>query len=201
MAPPEREPSLRLFVACELPSDVRAALEAIQRELRARGGEKLRYVRPEGIHVTLKFLGEVPRSRVAPIQEALATAVPTPAGLRLRPAALGAFGGRQRLRVIWIGLEGDTQKLAELASRVEGALEGLGFPRERRPFAAHLTLARVRDSATPDERARLAQAVEGYALPDMPEFIVERVSLMQSTLGPGGAIYRRLAAFPPEAGP
>ena len=199
MARPEREPSLRLFVACELPADVRAALEAIQRELRARGGERLRYVRSQGIHVTLKFLGEVPRSRVAAIQEALATAVPALPGLRLRPAALGTFGGRQRLRVIWIGLEGDTQRLAELASRVEEALERLGFPRERRPFAAHLTLARVRESATPEERAGLAQAVEGCPLPDMPEFIVERVSLMQSTLEPGGAVYRRLAAFPPQA--
>jgi len=200
MARPEREPSLRLFVACELPSDVRAGLEAIQRELRARGGERLRYVRPEGIHVTLKFLGEVPRSRVAPIQEALATAVPAPPRLRLRAGALGTFGGRQRLRVIWIGLEGDTQRLAELASRVEEGLERLGFSRERRPFTAHLTLARVHDSATPEERARLAQAVEGCPLPDMPEFIVERVSLMQSTLEPGGAVYRRLAAFPPQAG-
>jgi len=197
---PEREPSLRLFVACELPSDVRAALGAVQQELRARGGERLRYVRPEGIHVTLKFLGEVPRSRVAAIQEALPTAVPAPLGLRLRPAALGTFGGRQRLRVIWIGLEGDTQRLVEAASRVEGALEPLGFARERRPFAAHLTLARVREFATPEERARLTEIVEGCPLPDMPGFVVERVSLMQSILERSGAVYHRLAAFPAEAG-
>jgi 2'-5' RNA ligase len=199
MSTRDREPSMRLFVACELPSQVRAALEAAQGELRARGAEGLRYVRVEGIHVTLKFLGEVPRPKVSAIQEALGAAVPARPGLRLRPGGLGTFGGRQRLRVVWIGLEGDVEELAALASRVEKVLEPLGFPRERRPFTAHLTLARVRDSASPEERLRVVDAVEGCPLPAMPEFAVERVSLMQSILGPGGAVYRQLAAFPPEA--
>lgn len=190
----ESSQSLRLFVACELPDDVRQALRGVQDGLRRLGAEPLRWVRPEGIHVTLKFLGEVEASRVGAITDALAPAI-EPFELQLRPASVGGFGGA-RLRVVWVGLEGDVEPMAALAGRVEAALEPLGFPRERRPFAAHLTIARVPDRASPDDRRELANLIERYGAPSMPSMTLTQVNLMQSRLGPAGAVYQRLASFP-----
>ena len=190
---------LRLFVACELPDGVRRALGDVQDGLRRvlpRKDVRLRWVRPEGIHVTLKFLGEVEAARVGEIEGALARAI-EPFEARVRPAALGGFGGN-RLRVV--GLAGDIERLATLAGRIDEALGALGFPRERRPFAPHLTLARVPEDAPADERRALSQLLERYELPALPSMRLTEVHLIRSTLGPGGATYERLATFPPAEG-
>jgi len=199
--PPVRQagsggPSPRLFVACELPGEAKEALAAVQRLLQERGTEGLRWVRPEGIHLTLKFLGEVPARRLEAIERALARAVQEPFSLSVRLGRLGSFGGSTGLRVVWVGLEGDVEELARLAARVEGALDPLGFPRERRPFAAHLTLARVKEGASPQDRRRLFELVRSLEPPPLPGATLETVSLMQSTLEPGGARYQCLARFP-----
>jgi len=199
--PPVRQagsggPSPRLFVACELPGEAKEALAAVQRLLQERGTEGLRWVRPEGIHLTLKFLGEVPARRLEAIERALARAVQEPFSLSVRLGRLGSFGGSTGLRVVWVGLEGDVEELARLAARVEGALDPLGFPRERRPFAAHLTLARVKEGASPQDRRRLFGLVRSLEPPPLPGATLETVSLMQSTLEPGGARYQCLARFP-----
>ena len=189
-------PSLRLFVACELPGETREALAAVQRLLQERGAEGPRWVRPEGIHLTLKFLGEVPARRLKAIEAALERAVREPFSLSVRLGRLGSFGGSTGLRVVWVGLEGDVEALARLAARVEGALQPMGFPRERRPFAVHLTLARVKEGASPEDRRRLFDLVRSLELPPLPGATLEAVSLMQSTLEAGGARYQCLARFP-----
>ena len=189
------EPSpARLFVACELSDELRRALGGLQDDLRRLAGDGLRWVRPDGIHVTLKFLGGVEAARIESITAALAPAI-EPFELRLQPASVGGFGGA-RLRVVWVGLEGDVQGLAELAGRVEGALEPLGFPRERRPFAAHLTVARVRDETASQERRQLATLIERYEPQALPAVTFRQVRLVRSHLGPQGARYERLASFP-----
>lgn len=186
---------LRLFIACELPEEVRRGLEQVRAGLRRDGTERLlRWVRPDGVHLTLKFLGAVPRSDVGRVREALAGAV-EPFSCSVRAASIGTFGGA-RPRVIWAGLEGDTEGLAALAGRIDEATGQLGFPRERRPFAAHLTLARVREGAGDDERRRLALQVRGYRMPALPSMTLSEVALIESRLGPGGSVYHRLAAFP-----
>ncbi len=189
-------PSLRLFVACELPGEAREALATVQRLLQEQGAEGLRWVRPEGIHLTLKFLGPVPARRLEAIERALARAVSEPFRLSVRLGRLGSFGGSTGLRVVWVGLEGDVEALARLAAQVEGAMESMGFERERRPFAAHLTLARVKDEASPQDRRRLFDLVRALELPPLPGATLDALSLMQSTLEPGGARYQCLARFP-----
>jgi 2'-5' RNA ligase len=188
--------NLRLFVACELPQAARDALARLQEELRAQGAGRLRWVRPQGIHLTLKFLGDVPGGKVGAVKEALAAAIRSPFSLNLRLERVGSFGGRQRLRVVWVGLEGDTEELARLAAMVEEALGPLGFPRERRPFSPHLTLARVPDNFGVEERRRLADLLEGFQPSPLPSLTVSEVSLIQSFLEPTGARYQRLATFP-----
>jgi 2'-5' RNA ligase len=187
---------LRLFVAVDIPPDVKRliilTIEGLQHELAM---PSLRWVRPEGIHATLEFLGSTPESRVPEIKRALARSAEHVAGFELTPLGVGSFGGRN-VRVIWIGLGGDGGALSDLAEAVEEALEPLGFARDQRDFNAHLTLARVRDDATGADRARLHDALTRFDTPHFPSFRVTEFVLMQSILGEGGAHYRPLGKFP-----
>lgn len=185
----------RLFVALELPAEVRERLGELQRELRRQGLGHLRWVRPEGIHLTLKFLGETPVSRLAAIADALKEAVKGVPPLELGLGPAGAFGDRRGPRVLWVGLEGDLASLQELQRRVELAMVGLGFPREERPFAPHLTLARVPPEAVARSRGQIERALVALPVPRCL-LVLREVSLMRSQLQPGGAVYTRLEAFP-----
>jgi 2'-5' RNA ligase len=190
------EPTLRLFVACELPSEMRTALASLQEALRKKGAPRLRWVRPEGIHLTLKFLGAVPRDKVAAICEALAPTVQGIPPLALSLAEVGTFGDRRGARVLWVGMQGDLELLARLQQRVDKVLEPLGFPPERRAFSPHLTLARVPDDVGSSERQALRELAKATPAPTAPAVTIRELSLMRSILGPGGAVYERVVAFP-----
>jgi 2'-5' RNA ligase len=192
----DSEPTLRLFVACELPAEMKAALASLQDALRKKGAPRLRWVRPEGIHLTLKFLGAVPQEKAAAICEALAPTVQGIPLLALSLEEVGTFGGRRGARVLWVSTQGDLEPLGRLQQRVEKALEPLGFPPERRPFSPHLTLARVPDSAGSDERQTVWELAKTIEVPPAPAVTIDELSLMRSILGPGGAVYERVAAFP-----
>jgi 2'-5' RNA ligase len=187
---------LRLFVACELPAEMKAALAALQDALRRQGVPPVRWVRPEGIHLTLKFLGAVSPQRVTSISVALAPTVEGIRPLELSLGGLGTFGGRRGARVVWVGVEGDVERVAELQRRVEAALGRLGFPPESRPFSPHLTLARVPDHVGSGERERLWNLTRALTPPEAAPVTLRELSLMRSILGSGGAVYERLAAFP-----
>ena len=192
----ERPHTLRLFVAIELPDGTKRELtRTIERLRDAIGGDALRWVRPEGIHITLKFLGAVEPERVEAIHTALRIAVRDIAAFTLRPDGIGSFGGRRSLRVVWVGVGGDTEALSNTAAAVERALAPLGFPTEQRAFSAHLTLARVRDEAPASERERIHAATSSFRPPAFEAFHVKHVSLMRSTLGRGGAVYDAIGAF------
>ena len=188
--------NLRLFVAIELPEAWLASLTEAQRRLQQRlvaaGVPRLRWVHPEGIHITLKFLGNVAGERLPSIEEALAATIAEPPGLTLRLQDPGWFLSRRRVSVIWAGVGGDMAGLSRLAGRIDAACEPLGFTPERRPFAAHLTLARVPEGVelSPETLARQLQTLD---LAGGPPFRVRHVSLMLSRLGPGGSRYERLA--------
>lgn len=191
---PEPEQELRLFVAIELGAEVCRALGALQRELRNRGLDRLRWVRPEGIHLTLKFLGETPADRLPAIEAALEPAVAGVPPHELFLGRLGTFGGRNP-RVVWVSVEGKVEPLKRLHEQVEAAMGELGFPPEDREFRPHLTLARVRPEGARQVARALVEAVGSVAVPAIP-IVVRELSLMQSRLGPGGAVYTRLNAYP-----
>ncbi len=193
---PEQQP-LRLFVAVDLPRRVREALGRLAEELRGRhlrDLRDLRWVRPEGIHLTLKFLGDTPAERVPVIEESLAAAVRASAPFRLALGAPGTFGNRRGPRVLWVDVGGEVGRLRELQAAVERQLVEAGFPAEEREFSPHLTLARVRQPPAAGTAERVARALEGVSTPNA-EFEVEEVVLMRSTLQPEGAVYGRLATF------
>jgi len=186
---------LRLFVAVELGEEALRALASLQEALRREGLDGLRWVRPEGVHLTLKFLGETPADRVPRIEAALGEAVSSVPAHVLRLDGLGTFGGRRSPRVLWVGLQGDLEELQRLQRNVEAALAKAGFPREDRAFSPHLTLARVRPEAAASLGEPIARAMQVAPAPEA-SIAVREVSLMRSTLGPGGAVYDRLAVFP-----
>ncbi|MFH1058775.1 MAG: RNA 2',3'-cyclic phosphodiesterase [Pseudomonadota bacterium] len=184
---------MRLFVALELPEAVKAAAAGVMAELKQSGAD-LKWVDPANLHLTLKFLGEVDPKRLDDITAALAQALAGQPALILTPAGAGAFPGRGRIQVVWLGLVGQAAALAALAGRVESALTALGFAPEGRAFQAHLTLARARrgrgrgQPAAPPQA--LAQALAGLAAWQGPRFAAERVTLMESNLTAAGPIYR-----------
>jgi RNA 2',3'-cyclic 3'-phosphodiesterase len=192
--PPARgggEEPLRLFVAVILPDAWLAALAAMQASLR-RAGLDLRYVRPEGIHLTLKFLGETPAARLTEVENALVTVVAGARPCRIALGGGGTFGPARRPRVVWCDVEGDAPALVALAGAIDAALAADGFAREARPLSPHLTLARVPDRLPPSEAERIAPAAHALRAAAVPPFTVERIALMRSELGRGGARYTAL---------
>ena len=185
--------SLRLFVAIELPGEVRQALGRIQHELQRLGLEKLRWVRPEGIHLTLKFLGATPVEKAPAIENALAMSIAETAAHELSLGKLGTFGGG-RPRVLWVDLEGDVDAVRQLQERVESEMNGLGFEREARGWSPHVTLARVRPETAGEAAGAISRVITEIE-PPARVIPVHEVSLMRSTLRPNGAIYERIAAF------
>lgn len=187
----------RLFLAISLPAQVKERLAEVQREL-ARSGADVRWVRPEGIHLTLKFLGEVPPEKIEAIVAACEKAVKeaAPGALRLGVRGLGTFPPNRAPRVVWAGLTGDLTALARLKRALEEALVSLGFEREDRPFVPHLTLGRVKSArrreALLKEIARFRE--EEFFSPESIE--VCTLTLYQSTLHPEGAIYTALRKIP-----
>jgi 2'-5' RNA ligase len=187
--------TLRLFVAIELPGEVRAALNDLEHELQRHPGlNALLWVRPEGIHITLKFLGERPADHQPPIDTAVKRAVEGIQPFELRLGRLGTFGGSAP-RVLWVDVEGDTETLKRLQSQVERELRPLGFPTEKRDFAPHLTLARVQPERSRSVAQPLQAAIAQTAAP-AAVIPVREIVLMKSDLRPTGAVYTQLLAAP-----
>ncbi len=182
---------MRLFVAAEVPAELRQRLVELQERLR-EVPLALRPVVPTGIHLTLRFIGEVGQESLESLRAALAA--PADASLprfTLRASGLGVFPERGVPRVIWVALEGDRDAATRLAAAVEAAVVGCGLTPEARPFRPHLTVARVRGTKRGDWRGDLARLAEVR----LGEFAVDRYHLYESQLGPGGAAYRKLATW------
>ena len=183
---------IRSFIAIDFPDETRKALEDIQRELKqCRAG--VRWVKPSSIHLTLKFLGNIQPAQVEDIARAVAQEIRDQPPITLRPAGLGAFPSRRKPRVIWIGMEGEVQRLNGIQARIENALESFGFVREKRGFRPHLTIGRVKD------RRRLQSLVDAMATLDMEpfnSFDADEIILYKSDLRPTGAIYTKLHRMP-----
>src|SRR5690606_30724510 len=156
----------------------------------------VRWVRPEGIHVTLKFLGDVPRGSIADIQAALDEAVRGHSPFGLTAFGLGAFPNTRRPRVVWVGVEGAVRRLKALRRSVEETISPLGYPAEDRPFEPHLTLGRVERRASRGELDLIGDLVERSEIGELASWQVEAVSLMRSELKPGGAVYTEVYRAP-----
>jgi len=186
---------IRAFIAIELPSQIKAALSQLQGSLRTSKNASVKWVNPEGIHLTLKFLGNVDEAEIPELTKALAEAVRGVAPFSLQLGDPGAFPGNQAPRVVWVGIEGDIEPLRTLHNNIGRVLAPLGFPPEKRAFSPHLTLGRVREEASPGEKRRLGENVAALKTEVKLPFEVESLSLMRSKLTREGALYSCLASF------
>lgn len=191
----ETTETARLFVACEVPIDIQASIADVITSLKTHAGSDVRWVRPEGIHVTLKFLGEVPLKKLPAVKLAVQEAVVGHSPFELELSNIGLFGGREGLRIMWVGIAGDVLRLEALVRAVNAALKVVGFEPDRRPFRPHLTLGRVKDEVGTRRRAEIEVAVGKTVVPPV-SWRTAHVSLMRTRIGPGGASYDLLATFP-----
>jgi 2'-5' RNA ligase len=190
---------IRSFVAIELDEELRHQLSLIQRALKSKGvADLVRWVNPKGIHLTLKFLGNVPASRLQEIVLAVTHGKDGVMPFTIGFGGLGCFPTASRPNVIWVGVDGDTGTLGRLQAGIEGRLAVLGYPPEKRRYTAHLTLGRVDRRVTDSERRRLGDLIQAQTIGPLGEMQVHTVSLMKSELSPAGATYTRLAAVPLE---
>jgi RNA 2',3'-cyclic 3'-phosphodiesterase len=178
----------RLFVAVPLSEPARAAVSEVVERIRADEpeGRGVRWVRLDGLHVTLRFLGPTAESRVDDAASAVASAADGFAPFVIRIAGADAFPPVGRPRTIWMDLDHGVEDLAALAGRLDDALAGVGWERERRPFRAHLTLARADGvRAGPATVAALREAAAELAI----ESPISRIVLFESVTGSGRARY------------
>jgi len=181
---------IRAFIAIPIPGEVKAQALDIQTQFR-KAGLRLRWVKPHGMHLTLKFLGDIDRAQVAAIETALQTAAGTSPPLKLAAQGIGVFPAPKKARVLWIGVAGDTSALHAIHGRLENALEPLGFKPEKRRFSAHLTLARAKGRLDP---IQLVGGMETIGRFEPVWFEAREVALFRSDLKPDGAVYTKLAA-------
>jgi len=186
---------IRAFIAIELPDHIESALAELQNTLKKREAAAVKWVAPGSIHLTLKFLGNIRDDTVTSISDAISGATQGTAAFQLELTKTGVFPNPRAPRVVWVGLGGETDTLAALQQDIERALLPLGFPPEARGFSPHLTLGRVRDTASPADGRRLGELVTSLTVGSVVPFKAHSVSLMRSTLRREGAIYSRLASF------
>ncbi|MFQ5924578.1 MAG: RNA 2',3'-cyclic phosphodiesterase [Dehalococcoidia bacterium] len=191
---------IRAFIAIELPDPVKAGLSSLQNRLRPDEHPYVKWVHPDGVHLTLKFLGNIAEDGVPQIVQAITSAAEGASPFRLELGGLGAFPNFQRPQVIWAAIKGEVEKLATLQRGIDQALLALGFSMESRSFTPHLTLGRLRERASPGERRRLGELMVSTKFEGEIPFDVAEISLMRSRLTPKGAIYSRISSIQLESG-
>jgi RNA 2',3'-cyclic 3'-phosphodiesterase len=182
---------IRSFVAIELTSNAKEFLAATIQQLRPDGPD-VKWVRPEAMHLTLKFLGSVNRDLIPELERSLEPVFRRRKPFEVAIRAIGAFPSPSAPRVVWAGLADPSDALIALAAAVEEVVEPLGFPREKRPFRPHLTIGRVK---SPRRSPQLANAITTRWGLKGPSFQADHAILFQSILKPAGAEYIPLRRF------
>ncbi len=182
---------MRSFIAIDLSSPVRESLAKLQTELKKCGAD-VRWVKPENIHLTLKFLGNIGEQTIDGIVKMVERCCKGLNIFDIEVSGVGVFPHVRAPRVLWAGISGDGA-LEELQRKIEDGAASLGFERENRRFAPHLTLGRFRSSAG---KRTLTDKIEQYKDNKFGPVTVDSVMIMRSDLGPGGAKYTKVAVVP-----
>jgi len=185
--------TIRSFIAVELPEAVKTGLQQLQTELTLPRYSFVKCVSPEGIHLTLKFLGNISANKVTDITGVMEQASQGVNPFQLQLIEVGAFPNLKRPRVLWVGIKGEVDKLVDWQQRLDNGLVPLGFAKEARPFTPHLTLARLRENCSPGDRLHFGEMVARSHVEVDYNFTVTSLNLMRSQLFPTGAVYSRLA--------
>jgi 2'-5' RNA ligase len=187
------ERTIRAFLALDPPEEILREIGRIQDRLRKLIHGDLRWVRPEGIHLTLKFFGDISENAVESISAVAGQAAAEAGPFELAIGGMGVFPDPSRPRVVWLGMNGEVARLVTFQQGLERVLGGIGFPPEERPFRPHLTLGRIK---SPKGLTGLAEVLEKEKTVTAGSFTASALSLFQSDLKPRGAVYMRLATYP-----
>lgn len=182
---------IRAFFAISLPLEFKEEIARLQDILKKTRAE-VKWVRPESVHLTLKFLGQVAEDIIDPLAEAASVKASQTQALTLTLNGTGVFPGPRRPRVAWLGLAGDVGRIIDLQRGLEESAEKFGFAREKRTFSPHLTLGRIRSSKGIKEFITELDRLDPQPL----EFMASEVVLFRSELKPTGAIYTPLKKIP-----
>jgi 2'-5' RNA ligase len=185
---------MRVFIAIDIGEQIRKALARLQDELRGRADIKksdVKWVNPDNIHLTLKFLGEIKDEQVVDVCKITENVAGRHGGFELNVESVGHFGGKNA-RVLWVGMGQNCEKLLQLQQDLEQQLDLAGWPRENRKFSGHLTLCRVRNAKAGVRLAQLAKEYEDFKLGTAQ---ADSVSVYQSQLMPQGPIYTVLGKY------
>lgn len=185
--------TVRTFIAVKLPESILDEITRVQGALRtAPGGRAVTWVRPEGIHLTLKFLGDTPEELLPAIYERVEHVGTINKPFNLTVAGIGCFPRINRPRVIWVGLKDEHRSSQRLQRDIDQQMAYLHFPLETRPFQAHLTLGRVRSSALTSEIEMIARTLSSTNVGELGILPVDHLCVIASTLTPSGAVYQTL---------
>jgi 2'-5' RNA ligase len=180
--------TFRAFIAVDLPETVRVFLAELQETIKSYE-VPVKWVRPQNIHLTLKFLGDTDTAQTARIVAAMTLAAKDCPGVSLTAKDIGVFPDLKRPRVVWAGVNGQLEILKNLQRTLDDHLAGLGFPKDRRTFSAHLTMGRVKGKIV---SARMKAAIDGLKGSESEPFEVDRIVLFKSELRPTGAVYTQV---------
>lgn len=185
---------MRVFIAIDIDEKIRAALGDLQQELAGKADVKrsdVKWVRPEAMHLTLKFLGEIKDEKVIGVCNIVREAAVLYKSFELDVESVGYFGGRSA-RVLWVGCGQNCDQLCRLQKDIEQRLSLAGWPEEKRAFTGHLTLCRVRNPKAGIKLAQVSEAYRDFRLGIMP---VDSVCVYQSQLRPTGPVYTVLGNY------
>ena len=185
---------IRAFIAIELPAELKKELTELELQLKKNSPSVVKWVDPNSIHITLKFFGEISEDSVKEVLLVMEEAVESTSPFQLDISGIGAFPGMNRIQIVWLGVKGSLDKIAQLQQKIDSNAEKLGFPREAKKFTPHITLGRVRDDASINERQRLGRILGDTTFAALHNVNVTAINLMKSQLTNSGPIYTCIAS-------
>ena len=180
---------IRSFLAFELPPEIKKTLFNIYRSIR-NTALNVRYVKPDNIHLTMIFMGNIPMGLIEPIGEATEKVCQAYGPFAIKLKGIGVFSSRRNPRVLWVGVDGDPDRMSNFRDTLQRCLKPFGIRQEKRRFKPHLTLGRFRKGARTD--TYLDDLLSNYGDLETSVCVLEKFVLFKSDLKPGGAVYSKM---------
>ena len=188
---------IRSFLAFELPQDIKTVVTRVAGEIR-KSALDVRWVRPESIHLTMVFMGGVPSEQIPSIGEAVGAVCAIHGSFKISLKPMGCFPNSRNPRVVWLGIDGDMERMSRFRDELQAALLPYGIKEEERAFRPHLTLGRFKKPAK--RQPELEQMLATYGDLSSPSCTLNELILFRSELKPGGAVYTKMSSWPLSGG-
>jgi len=182
---------MRVFIAIELPQDIKERLSRLQDKLKGSGAD-VRWVNPGNIHLTLRFLGEINEESLGKVDGMIREVAKGKPKIKVNLSGLGLFPDTNHPKVIWAGVKEGDSEIKIIAKEIEEKLLGLGIPKEERPFSSHITIGRVKSSVNKERLLEGLDRLEGEFREKGFDFAADKITIFKSSLLCGGPVYEAL---------